>query len=698
MLSDINFLINKVHKSLENKDEIQAINFLNEILLIDPLNFNANHIKGVILGAKGEHKLAKIFLKKAAEIEPDNYFAQFNYAKSLLETGDDDEAIFYHKNAIRVQPNSKEAWVNYGKSLWNLKDYYKALDCYDCALKIDQNFIEALINKSGILIHLRKYSEALTVLDNALLLNSSEVKIYLNRGIAFTRLDLNEEALLQYNKVIETDHNCYEAYYYKALVLFNLKNYEDSFVFFKKALSFRNNINFLFGDFIYSKMSVCDWDFFNENISELQLKIKNKELAIEPLALKGLIDSPELELITTQNYVRFRYLDYLKKDSKFIKKSKSSKIRLGYYSSDFNKYHPVAFLTSQIFEEHNKDLFEVFAFSFAKHDEKDEFQKRIIDSFDKFIHCKDLSNLEIVNLSKELKLDIAIDLNGYTKDNRAEIFFERIAPIQVNYLGYPGTMGSKSIDYIVSDNVVISKSNKEFFNEKIVYLPNSYPPNDKKKIISEKIFVRTEFGLKDDQFVFCCFNNNFKITPIIFDVWMKILSRANNSVIWLLEKNFLVSKNLKKEAEKRGVSSTRLIFSKRIDLRPEYLARQRLADLFLDTFPYNAHSTSCDALFMGLPVLTLIGNSFQSRIGASLLYSVGISELIAKNLKEYEDLAVELATNKEKIFSIKEKLKNNVMKESQLNAKLFTQNLEKAYAEMFNNYSKGILPQDIIIN
>jgi len=698
MLSDINFLINKVHKSLENKDEIQAINFLNEILLIDPLNFNANHIKGVILGAKGEHKLAKIFLKKAAEIEPDNYFAQFNYAKSLLETGDDDEAIFYHKNAIRVQPNSKEAWVNYGKSLWNLKDYYKALDCYDCALKIDQNFIEALINKSGILIHLRKYSEALTVLDNALLLNSSEVKIYLNRGIAFTRLDLNEEALLQYNKVIETDHNCYEAYYYKALVLFNLKNYEDSFVFFKKALSFRNNINFLFGDFIYSKTSVCDWDFFNENISELQLKIKNKELAIEPLALKGLIDSPELELIATQNYVRFRYLDYLKKDSKFIKKSKSSKIRLGYYSSDFNKYHPVAFLTSQIFEEHNKDLFEVFAFSFAKHDEKDEFQKRIIDSFDKFIHCKDLSNLEIVNLSKELKLDIAIDLNGYTQDNRAEIFFERIAPIQVNYLGYPGTMGSKSIDYIVSDNVVISKSNKEFFNEKIVYLPNSYPPNDKKKIISEKIFVRTEFGLKDDQFVFCCFNNNFKITPIIFDVWMKILSRANNSVIWLLEKNFLVSKNLKKEAEKRGVSSTRLIFSKRIDLRPEYLARQRLADLFLDTFPYNAHSTSCDALFMGLPVLTLIGNSFQSRIGASLLYSVGISELIAKNLKEYEDLAVELATNKEKIFSIKEKLKNNVMKESQLNAKLFTQNLEKAYAEMFNNYSKGILPQDIIIN
>lgn len=204
--------------------------------------------------------------------------------------------------------------------------------------------------------------------------------------------------------------------------------------------------------------------------------------------------------------------------------------------------------------------------------------------------------------------------------------------------------------------------------------------------------------MKDDQFVFCCFNNNFKITPIFFDVWMKILSRANNSVIWLLEKNFLVSKNLKKEAEKRGVSSTRLIFSKRIDLRSEYLARQRLADLFLDTFPYNAHSTSWDALFMGLPVLTLIGNSFQSRIGASLLYSVGISELIAKNLKEYEDLAVELATNKEKIFSIKEKLKNNVMKESQLNARLFTQNLEKAYAEMFNNYSKGILPQDIIIN
>lgn len=698
MLSDINFLINKVYKSLESKDEFKAINFLNEILLIDPLNFNANHIKGVILGAKGEHKLAKIFLKRAAEIEPDNYFAQFNYAKSLLETGDDGEAIFYHKNAIRVQPNSKEAWVNYGKSLWNLKDYHKALDCYDSALKIDQNFIEALINKSGILIHLRKYSEALAVLDNALLLNSSEVKIWLNRGIAFTRLDLNQEALLQYNKVIEIDSNCYEAYYYKALVLFNLKNYEDSFVFFKKALSFRKNINFLFGDFIHSKMSICDWDLFNENISELTLRIKNKELVIEPLALKGLIDSPWLEFIATQNYVEFRYLDYLKKDSEFIKKNKSSKIRLGYYSSDFNKYHPVAFLTSQIFEEHNKNLFEVFAFSFSKYDEKDEFQKRIIDSFDKFINCKDLSNLEIINLSKELKLDIAIDLNGYTKDNRAEIFFERIAPIQVNYLGYPGTMASKSMDYIVSDNTVISETNKEFFNEKIVYLQHSYPPNDKKNIVSEKIFIRSEFGLKEDQFVFCCFNNNFKITPIIFDVWMKILNRTNNSVIWLLEKNFLVSKNLKKEAEKRGISSTRLIFSKRIDSRSEYLARQKLADLFLDTFPYNAHTTSCDALFTGLPVLTLIGNSYQSRVGASLLYSVGIPELISKNLKEYEDLAVELATNKEKIFTIKEKLKNNVMKESELNTKLFTQNLEKAYIEMLNNYYKGMLPKDIIIN
>jgi len=698
MLDDINLLIDKVYKSLENNDHKLAINYLNEILLIDPLNFNANHIKGVILGASGEHKLAKIFLKKAAEIEPHNYFAQFNYAKSLLETGNDDEAIFYHKRAIDAQPNNKEAWVNYGKSLWNLKDYYKALDCYDRALKIDHNFIEALINKSGILIHLKRYTEALDVLDNALFINSSEVKIWLNRGIAFTRLDLNKEALAQYNKVIELDPNYYEAYYYKALVLFNLKNYEDSFVFFKKAISFGKNINFLLGDFIHSKMNVCDWDSFDESISELMSRIKNKELVIEPLALKGLIDSPNLQLIATQNYVEHKYLDNQRENLGFKKKDKNSKIRLGYYSSDFNKYHPVAFLTTHIFEEHNKNLFEIFAFSFSKYDEKDEFQKRIINSFDKFIHCKDLSDLEIINLSNELEIDIAIDLNGYTKDNKAEIFFKRIAPIQVNYLGYPGTMASKSIDYIISDNVVVSEINREFFKEKIVYLPQSYPPNDERKIISEKIFIRSEFGLKDDQFVFCCFNNNFKITPIIFDVWMKILGRTNNSVIWLLEKNFLVSENLKKEAEKSGISPTRLIFSKRIESRPEYLARQRLADLFLDTFPYNAHSTSCDALFMGLPVLTLIGSSFQSRVGASLLYSLGMPELIAKNLKEYEDLAVELSINKEKIFMVKEKLKNNVMKESKFNIKLFTQNLEKAYIEMFNNYCNEILPKDIIIN
>lgn len=694
MPKNINNLITKAYDSFVSKKFDLAINDLNEVLLIQPLNFNALHMMGVVLGNINKHQEAKSFLKKAIEVDPNNYFASFNYANSLLETEEYKEATFYYQNAIKINQSSPEAWTNYGKSLFHLNEYSKCLECYEKALRFDPAYFPALINKSNLLIVLGKNRDALIILNKALLINPSILEIWFNMGVAFTRLDLNEEALASYNKVIEINPNCFEAYYYKAEILFNLKLYEDSLSFYKKALDLESNINFLFGSFLLSKMKICEWNSYSEHILELTNKIENEELAIEPLPLLSLIDDPKLQMKLTTNYVKKKYSKFILSDFRY--RNKNKKIRLGYYSSDFRK-HAVANLISELFEEHNRDDFELFAFSFCDYFKEDKYQNRIIKSFDKFIHAKDLSDLEVIDLSKDLNIDIAINLNGYTKGERTSIFANRVAPIQVNYLGYPGTMAADFFDYIIADRVLISEDNKNFFSEKIIFLPHSYQPNDNKKIISDKKFTRLELGFKQDQFIFCSFNANHKITPQVFDTWINILKRTNNSVIWLLSDNYIVNKHLKLEAEKRGILSDRLLFSTFVDIS-EHLARISIADLFLDTLPYNAHTTASDALFVGLPILTLIGKSFQGRVTASLLTAVGVPELITKNSKEYEDLAVELATHKNKIKQIRDKLNNNISIKPLFNTKLYAKNLEKAYKKMYENYYKGSEIADIYIN
>ena len=693
MSKNINDLITKAYDSFVSKKIDLAINYLNKALLIEPLNFNALHTMGVILGSLNKHQEAKNFLKKATEVDSNNYFAQFNYANSLLETEEYKEASFYYANAIKINQSSAEAWTNYGKSLFHLKEYSKCLEYYENALRFDPSYFPALINKSNVLIFLGNYKDALISLDKAKLINPLIVEIWLNMGLAFTRLDLNKDALISYNQAIQINPNCHEAYYCKASILFNLEFFEDSLLFYKRALNLQPNTNFLFGSFLSNKMKICEWNSYSEDILKLTKKVENDELVIAPHDLLTLIDDPALQMKLTTNYSK-KYSKYILSDFKCRKKNK--KIRLGYYSSDFKK-HATAFLITQVLEEHNREDFELFAFSSCDYFNDDQYQNRIIKSFDKFIHVKDLSDIEIINLSKDLNIDIAIDLKGYTKGERTGIFANRVAPIQVNYLGYPATMAANFFDYIIADRVLISEDNKEFFSEKIVFLPHTYQPNDNKKIILDKKFTRLELGFKKDQFVFCSFNANYKIIPQVFNTWMNILKKTNNSVIWLLSSNYMVNENLKLEAEKRGVSSERIIFAKYVDIS-EHLARISIADLFLDTTPCNAHTTASDALFVGLPILTLMGKSFQGRVTASLLTAVGIPELITKSSKEYEDLAVELATNKNKIKEIRDKLNNNISTTPLFNTKLYAKNLEKAYKKMYENYYKGSEPSDIYIN
>ena len=377
---------------------------------------------------------------------------------------------------------------------------------------------------------------------------------------------------------------------------------------------------------------------------------------------------------------------------KISKLSPHQRIRIGYFSADFHN-HPVAFLMAELFERHDRSKFELIAFSFGP-DTDDDIRRRLKVAFDKFIDVRNMSDRDVALLARSLEIDIGVDLKGFTEDARTNIFAMRAAPIQVNYLGYPGTMGADYIDYLIADPMLIPASHQSHYTEKIVYLPNSYQPNDRKRQISDKAFTRSELGLPQQGFVFCCFNNNYKITPDVFDSWMRILAHVEGSVLWLLEDNEIAARNLKKEASVRGIDPDRLVFAPRMALA-DHLARHRMADLFLDTLPYNAHTTASDALWAGLPVLTQIGETFAGRVAASLLNAVHLPELVTTTRDDYEALAIELATNPAKLASIKQKLADNRLTTPLFDTELFTKHIEAAYTTMYERYQADLPPDHI---
>lgn len=358
------------------------------------------------------------------------------------------------------------------------------------------------------------------------------------------------------------------------------------------------------------------------------------------------------------------------------------------------KNHPVSFLMASVFELHDRDRFEVVAFSYGANTQ-DEMRKRLELAFDKFIDVNEKDDNYIIELARSMKIDIAIDLTGFTGKTRSSIFASRVAPVQVNYIGYPGTMGAKYMDYMIADLHLIPTNCRINYSEKIAYLP-VFQANDNKRKISEKISTRQSVGLPQTGFVFCCFNSNYKITPQTFDGWMRILHRVEGSVLLLLSKSDLSRQNLLNEAQKRRIDTNRLIFAGTLPT-DEYLARYRVADLFLDTFPFNAGTTASDALWAGLPVLTRAGDAFASRMASSLLLAIGLPELIAKDQAAYEDLAVELATFPERMSAIRSKLQCHRQTQPLFNTNLFTKHLESAYVQMFERNQVGKEPDHLFV-
>ncbi|QWD28117.1 tetratricopeptide repeat protein [Polynucleobacter paneuropaeus] len=539
-----------------------------------------------------------------------------------------------------------------------------------------------------------RHKEAIEVYKKALSINPNHSDTLTNIGSSFADLGLNEEALLNLDLAIKNNSMIAEAWSNRAVVLGRLQRLREAEQSFKTALDLGKNTDYLPGDWVFARMKICEWNNLQPEITNLLKRVMDNLPVLRPFTALSLFNSEEITSQVALNYSKKICKSLQSASNWSIKFTEGEKIRLGYFSADFHN-HATTHLMAEFFELHDKKQFKLFAFSFGPQ-VQDSHRDRIKRSFNEFLEVGHLSDFEISQLSKQKNIHIAIDLKGYTKDSRPNIFSYRAAPVQVNYLGYPGSMMNKSIDYIIADKVLIPETNQKYFSEKIIYLPHCYQVNDSRKFISEKKFSRKEFDLPEDAFVFCCFNNNYKILPETFESWMRMLKKVDGSVLWLLEDNEWARGNLKKEAENFDIDPSRLIFAKRMPLE-DHLARHQLADLFLDTSPYNAHTTASDALWAGLPILTLIGNTFAGRVCSSLLMAIDLADLITESREDYENLAIELATDPLRLNSIRERLKQNRTSSPLFNSSLTTKQIEKAFQKILQCSLNGATPENLVI-
>jgi predicted O-linked N-acetylglucosamine transferase (SPINDLY family) len=454
------------------------------------------------------------------------------------------------------------------------------------------------------------------------------------------------------------------------------------------------DFEFLPGSHLESSLQVCDWSDLDALRGQIAAGIEHDKLVCQPLTCMVLMDSQILQ----QKAARIWMGHVCPPNSSLgpiTRRMRSPRLKVGYFSADFNE-HPVGRLLAQLIEIHDRSQFEIFAYSFTNKTD-DPVQQRLVRAFDRFNDVRDGSCFEIASLARSHEIDIAVDLGGYTEGNRANIFAVRAAPIQVNFLGYPGTMGADYMDYVIGDNTTIPRKDQSHYTESVVYLPDSFIPFDSSTEIADKHFTRLELGLPAHGFVFCCFNSSQKITPTIFDSWMRVLRRVQGSVLWLSGANSLTVKNLRKEAARRGVEPERLIFAERIASLPHHMARLRAANLFLDTLPYGAHATALDALWAGLPLLTCEGDGFAARVAASCLRTIGVPQLITDSLSRYEALAIELGSDASRLAEIRAEIREKRLSCALFDASRYVRNLEAAYIAMHDRYDAGLPPSHLSI-
>jgi predicted O-linked N-acetylglucosamine transferase (SPINDLY family) len=669
----------------------EALQSYDRALELKPDFFEACNNRATILKDLGRLHEALDGYDCALKVKSDDAELHFNRANALHGLRRLHEALASYDRALTLKPDFAEAYHNRGNLLLELGLPAEALHSYDRALHFKPNYFEAHNNRANVLESLERFAEALESYECALRLKPDFAAAYYNRGNALRERGYLDEAVANYDRALSIKSDYAEAYGNRGNALHEQHRLDEARDSYARALAINPDLPWLQGNWLHEEMRLCEWNDLDSRIADLTARIREKKPAATPFPVLTLVDHAQLQLASARIWVSASHRPHAVLQP-LARRPRSERIRLGYYSADFHA-HATAYLIAGLIERHDRSDFEVVAFSFGAVS-NDEMRKRLATAFDRFIDVHTKSDREIARLSRELGIDIATDLKGYTQNARSGIFSHRAAPIQVSYLGYPGTMGAPHIDYLIADATLIPPDSRPHYTEKIVYLPHSYQVNDRQRPISERAFSREELGLPPKGFVFCCFNNSYKITPAIFDIWMRLLRQVNGSVLWLLEGNATAVKNLRSQAQSHGIDAQRLVFAPRLPL-PEHLARHHAADLFLDTLPCNAHTTASDALWAGLPVLTQMGESFAARVAGSLLTAIGLPELIASTGQEYEARALQLAREPVQLAALKQRLERNRLTQPLFDTPSYTRYLEDAYRHMYERYQSNLGPEDL---
>jgi protein O-GlcNAc transferase len=689
----------------------QALDLLQKAIELQPNYAEAFNNLGLAQKNLHSHPEAEAAYRTAIRIKPNYPEALNNLATVLRERGDLAGAISacgqaialrpafaqayntrgtaYHASnqlnlaisdldkAIELAPNLATAHFNRGVLMSDLFRHEEALRSYDLSLSLYAENAMAWNNRGFSLDCLQRHSEAIQSFDQAIRFNPRFIQAFLNKGNSLHELKNSNAALSAFEHAIQIEPTYADAWMAKGQVLTELKQFGLAKTAFEMVCQYDPSHKYATGAVVGTMLRMCQWEGIEQKIASIHQDVEDGNLAILPFEYLALTDSSEKQLRCSQSHAADQAIpgEYFPADVR----TNGSKIKLAYLSADFHD-HATAHLMVEVFEKHDRSQFEVSAWSYGPAT-GDPMQRRLKEAFDQFYEVNHLSDSAVANLLYQANIDIAIDLKGHTHGSRTPILAARPARVQAQYLGYPGTLGLDYIDFILADDYVIPKDHDANYSERVIRLPNSYQPNCQTRDVSSITPNRQRMGLPDQAFVFCCFNNNYKITPHVFAIWMRLLNAIENSVLWLLKDSAAVEQNLRREAERAGIAVNRIIFADRVAL-PDHLARHRLADLFLDTFPVNAHTTASDALWMGLPLLTCSGDGFASRVAGSLLKTAGIPDLITTNLSDYESRAHELAQNRKELDQLREKLISNRNSCALFDSASSARSLECAFIEM----------------
>ncbi|WP_088953794.1 O-linked N-acetylglucosamine transferase, SPINDLY family protein [Variovorax sp. HW608] len=633
-----------------------------------------------------EHCLARAVALPGCSAE-----AHFYLGRVRLQRGSAREAIACFERAIREAGEFFEALHEIGVARSATGDHALALAAFERAARINDRVPELQLNLGSSLLALQRPQQAVVHFERALKLKPQLARAWSERAMALAELGRLDDALASCDRALQFAPQDVYAAMNQVALLERAGRKEAA----RDALSLLARLpadtGHLRGYWLHDRMLACRWDGFASLLDETCRRVLAGEQAAEPFALLPTGADPAVLLACARRYAQDHAVP-AQAVAAAPRDAAPRRLRIGYFSSGFGP-HPTSQLVVRHFECHDRARFECFGFSFGP-PISDPLGRRVMQSLEHFAEVANQDDAQIAALAREAGIDIAIDLNGYIEGSRPGIFARRAAPLQAGYLGFPGTMGADFIDYILADAVVIRPEDQRFYSEKVVRLPGSYQCNDELGAIEPCMLTREAAGLPADGFVFACFNNNYKITPDLFEVWIRLLSAVPGSVLWLLEGHAGAPASLATEARARGVDPSRIVWAKRTS-HAEHLARHALADLFLDTFHYNAHTTCSDALRAGLPVLTLEGKTFAARVAASLLGAMGLHELVTHDAPSYESRALELAGSPERLAAVRSRLLQARGPSGVFDAQRFTRHFEAACEAMWARHAAGLPLEDI---